>query len=65
MPNPWIATGKAGPMPSGLGDTNGTGRGPGAYPVTTSFGLLVLLALAVVVALRYFYGAIRIEGGTR
>lgn len=52
-------------MPSGLGDTNGTGRGPGAYPVTASFGLLVLLALAVVVALRYFYGAIRIEGGTR
>ena len=52
-------------MPSGLGDTNGTGRGPGAYPVTTSFGLLVLLALAVIVALRYFYGAIRIERGTR
>ena len=65
MPNPWIAAGKDSPMPSGLGDTNGTGRGPGAYPVTASFGMLVLLALAVVVALRYFYGAIRIEGGTR
>ncbi len=48
-------------MPSGLGNRNSTG----AYPVTYSFGLLVLLALAVLVALRYFYGAIRIEGGVK
>lgn len=47
-------------MPSGLSSGDS-----GAYPVTYSFGLLVLLALAVLVALRYFYGAIRIEGGVR
>ena len=50
-------------MPSGLGDS--ASKNTTAYPVTMSFGLLVLLALAVLVALRYFYGAIRIEGGTR
>ena len=48
-------------MPSGLGGSSQQQ----AYPVTMSFGLLILLALAVLVALRYFYGAIRIEGGTR
>ena len=48
-------------MPSGLND----GTRSGAYPVTTSFAVLVLAALGVLVALRYFYGAIRIEGGVR
>ena len=51
-------------MPSGLGDGAKQGKGS-AYPVTTSFALLVLVALGVLVALRYFYGAIRIEGGVR
>jgi hypothetical protein len=50
-------------MPSGLGD--GASSGGTAYPVTVSFGLLVLGALAVLVILRYFYGAIRIEGGVK
>jgi hypothetical protein len=49
-------------MPSGLG---GNGKSGQSYPITYSFGLLVLLALAVLVALRYFYGAIRVEGGVR
>ena len=48
-------------MPSGLGKDTGSSRG--AYPVTTGFGLLVLVALGVLVALRYFYGSIRVEGG--
>ena len=47
-------------MPSGLSNNGGK-----AYPITTSFGLLVLAALGVLVALRLFYGAIRIEGGVK
>jgi hypothetical protein len=47
-------------MPSGLPSKDGQ-----SYPITYSFGLVVLLALAVLVALRYFYGAIRVEGGVR
>ena len=50
-------------VPSGLSGNSGSGRG--AYPVTTFFGLLVLAALAVLVALRYFYGTIRVEGGVK
>lgn len=50
-------------MPSGLG--GGQQSSQRAYPVTMSFGLLVLLALGVLVLLRYFYGSIRVEGGTR
>ncbi len=49
-------------MPSGLGNGQQSQR---AYPVTMSFGLLVLVALGVLVLLRYFYGSIRVEGGTR
>jgi hypothetical protein len=49
-------------MPSGLGGNSKSGT---AYPVTYGFAGLVLLALGVLVALRYFYGAIRIEGGVR
>ncbi len=49
-------------MPSGLG---GGQQSRQAYPASMSFGLLVLLALAVLVVLRYFYGSIRVEGGTR
>lgn len=48
-------------MPSGL---EGSQRG-GARPVTVSFALLVLGAGLLLVLLRYFYGAIRIEGGVR
>jgi hypothetical protein len=51
-------------MPSGLSG-NSTGKGFGAYPVTNGFAFLVLLALAVLVILRYFYGSIRVEGGVR
>lgn len=51
-------------MPSGLGG-NGQSQSQRAYPVTMSFGLLVLLALGVLVLFRYFYGSIRVEGGTR
>ena len=50
-------------MPSGL-----PGQSPrqgGAYPVAYGFAGLVLLALAVLVVLRYFYGSIRVEGGVR
>jgi hypothetical protein len=51
-------------MPSGL--DGGTGRGGGAaYPVTYGFAGLVVLALIVLAALRYFYGSIRVEGGVR
>jgi MYXO-CTERM domain-containing protein len=50
-------------MPSGLGNSSG-GKG-GSYPVTYGFAGLVLLALGVLVVLRYFYGSIRVEGGVR
>jgi hypothetical protein len=49
-------------MPSGLGGNANGGKG-GSYPVTYGFAGLVLLALAVLALLRYFYGSIRIEGG--
>ncbi len=47
-------------MPSGLNSGQGSG-------ITTAHGLaaVVLLAVIVLVVLRYFYGAIRIEGGVR
>ena len=48
-------------MPSGLPSSNQGGN----YPVTYGFAGLVLLALAVLVVLRYFYGSIRVEGGVR
>ena len=51
-------------MPSGLGGNANQGSGK-VYPVTYGFAGLVLLALVVLAALRYFYGAIRIEGGVR
>jgi hypothetical protein len=49
-------------MPSGLDGAKGGGA---AYPVTYGFAGLVLLALGILVALRYFYGAIRVEGGVK
>lgn len=49
-------------MPSGLPSS---GKQGGAYPVTYGFAGLVLLALAALVVLRYFYGSIRVEGGVR
>jgi hypothetical protein len=49
-------------MPSGL---SGNSKGGGPYPVTYGFAGLVLLALGVLVVLRYFYGSIRVEGGVR
>jgi hypothetical protein len=49
-------------MPSGL---NNGKSGGGPYPVTYGFAGLVLLALGVLVVLRYFYGSIRVEGGVR
>ncbi len=52
-------------MPSGLGGNGQQSGSQRAYPVTMSFGLLVLVALGVLVLLRYFYGSIRVEGGTR
>ena len=51
-------------MAGGFGSAGDSNSGS-AYPVTYGFGLLVLLALGVLVALRYFYGSIRVEGGTR
>lgn len=51
-------------MPSGLGSSSNQ-SGSAAYPVTYGFAGLVILALVVLAALRYFYGAIRIEGGVR
>jgi hypothetical protein len=51
-------------MAGGFG-SNGDSKGGSAYPVTYGFGLLVLVALGVLFALRYFYGSIRVEGGTR
>jgi len=50
-------------MPGGFG--GGDGKGLAGQPITVSFGLLVLAALGVLAVLRYFYGAIRIEGGVR
>lgn len=50
-------------MAGGFGSSGD--KGGGAYPVTYGFGLLVLLAVGVLAALRYFYGSIRVEGGTR
>ena len=50
-------------MPSGLGDSGAKGGGP--YPVTYGFAGLILLALVILAALRYFYGSIRVEGGAR
>lgn len=35
------------------------------YPVTLTFGVLVLAALAVLVLLRHLFGTIRVEAGTR
>ena len=49
-------------MPSGLGNSGSKG---GSYPVTYGFAGLILLALVILVALRYFYGSIRVEGGAR
>jgi hypothetical protein len=49
-------------MPSGL---SGNSKSGGPYPVTYGFAGLVLLALGVLVVLRYFYGSIRVEGGVR
>jgi len=51
-------------MAGGFGSKGDSGSGS-AYPVTYGFGLVVLLALGVLVALRYFYGAIHIEGGVK
>jgi len=51
-------------MAGGFGSA-GSGGGLSQQPVTVSFGLLVLAALGVLVALRYFYGSIRIEGGVK
>lgn len=34
-------------------------------PIARSFGLAVLIALAVLVALRQIFGSIRVEAGTR
>ena len=51
-------------MPGGFGPDGATDS-TRAYPVTYGFGLLVLVALGVLVALRYFYGSIRVEGGSR
>ena len=48
-------------MPSGLGSNSGGG----SYPVTYGFAGLILLALVILAALRYFYGSIRVEGGAR
>ena len=48
-------------MPSGLGN----GQQGGSYPVTYGFAGLILLALVILAALRYFYGSIRVEGGAR
>jgi hypothetical protein len=50
-------------MPSGL---SGNANSPSMnYPVTYGFAGLVLLALAVLFVLRWFYGSIRVEGGVR
>ncbi len=52
-------------MAGGYGSQGGSDSKLGAYPITYGFGLLVLLALIVLAALRYFFGSIRIEGGVR
>ena len=49
-------------MPSLSGSSD---SGGGAYPVTYGFAGVVLLALVILAALRYFFGSIRVEGGVR
>lgn len=47
--------------PGGM-DSTSTASG---YPIARSFGIVVLLALVVLVALRHLFGAIRVEAGVR
>lgn len=51
-------------MAGGFGSKGDSGSGS-AYPVTYGFGMVALLALGILVALRYFYGAISVEGGVK
>lgn len=44
---------------------SGSNSGGSATPVTYGFAGVVLLALVILVALRYFFGSIRVEGGVR
>jgi hypothetical protein len=42
---------------------NSSGKSVGAYPVATSFGLLVLAALIGLAVLRHFAGTISVQVG--
>ena len=42
-----------------------TGWGLNTHPTVLSFAGVILLALVALLLLRYFFGAIRIEAGTK
>lgn len=54
-------------MPLNARDPGGTdsSASASAYPISRTFGIVVLLALAVLVALRQVFGSIRVEVGAR
>jgi len=51
-------------MAGGFGSKGDSGSGS-AYPVTYGFGFVVLVALGILIALRYFYGSIQVSGGVK